>query len=1078
MKSAIARCCQPAMLFVVATALLQGIAQAKHETLNRPNIVFLLTDDQRWDCVASLGNSLIRTPHLDRVASSGTFFANPFEHRSTVSNLARQLREHREAIASQPNADSRPNASNPDTDDFIFADLAPVKPAIRLVTSPTIPANPPKPARTDIKISGVYPHLTTYGIYSENGAHYKSGHNECGIGVVVPWAGKLWMVNYAPHMPNGSEHKLFSIDPDLNKPMTVHPESVGGTPAGRMIHAESNQLLIAHYMIDANGNVRVISPKDMPIRVTAIARHLTDPANMVYYIDMEGSIWEANVHTLAVKRLFKKPVPGWHGKGGYTSQGRLVISNNGELHVGNYSDVLVGGKAKTKEERGVLAEYDGEHWRIVERRQFTEVTGPNGITGGSDGDDPIWTMGWDRRSVRLKLLDHGMWQTFLLPKAALCNDASHGWYTEWPRIREITDGRWMMDMHGMFFEFPKTFSAANTAGIRPIASHLRYVPDFCAWNDQLVLASDETSIQGNPLAGQPQSNLWFGHYDDLKSWGPASAYGGPWVGDKVKAGVPSDPFLLAGFDRRCLHLAVGTQVNDELPKYGLRATDQQVIHTLPAKLAALQRVTVHRGNWHKPASGYSFTIDSPATIYLAVDRRGKPRLGEQWIATDMTLRWGENHVDDVYQRRFETGLVEIPPNATEHTKGSFGMPHTAFIESDNNAVVIKPSANASVSKPTRLAANQETDGDATSTEPLEFVLEIDEAGNGNWERYDSIVPDSAYLTYDIPSSVAAEWLRITASKDCVATAYFHLTDGSSPNRSADAAMFAGLADVHDSNSLPAVLYPAKKNRNLQLINSDGQQLQFTKSDFEFVEDDANPALANHLKIEPDITVDEASVILEVGGRRLRLPKGDAAFDKPFAGGWPRGSREVESERHLANFHGTFYEVPLFTNGAPPAFHQMRPVASHSKQIMDFCSWNGLLVLSGVRADAEPDGHVFIDERRKAGLWFGGVDDLWKLGKPVGRGGPWLDTTVHANEPSDAYLMTGYDRKSLTLKSNRDVQITLELDFDHQTGWHSYKSFDLKAGEPKRYEFPASISAHWLRFVADADCEATAWLEYK
>ena len=72
-----------------------------------------------------------------------------------------------------------------------------------------------QPVRTDIHISGVYPHLTTYGVYSQNGAHQKEGHDECGIGAIVPWAGKLWMVNYAPHMPRGSEHKLFSIDPDL-----------------------------------------------------------------------------------------------------------------------------------------------------------------------------------------------------------------------------------------------------------------------------------------------------------------------------------------------------------------------------------------------------------------------------------------------------------------------------------------------------------------------------------------------------------------------------------------------------------------------------------------------------------------------------------------------------------------------------------------------------------------------------------------------------------------------------------------------------------------------------------------------
>ena len=95
----------------------------------------------------------------------------------------------------------------------------------------------------------------------------------------------------------------------------------------------------------------------------------------------------------------------------------------------------------------------------------------------------------------------------------------------------------------------------------PVGSHLRYVPDFCDWNGRLVLASDETSIQGNPLAGQPQSNLWFGSYEELKRWGPASGYGGPWVDDHVQQDQWSDTFLVAGFQNRTLHLDVGTYEN-------------------------------------------------------------------------------------------------------------------------------------------------------------------------------------------------------------------------------------------------------------------------------------------------------------------------------------------------------------------------------------------------------------------------------------------------------------------------------------------------------------------------------------
>lgn len=44
----------------------------------RPNILFLLTDDQRWDTLGAMGNRLIRTPHLDELAGRGVTFENNF----------------------------------------------------------------------------------------------------------------------------------------------------------------------------------------------------------------------------------------------------------------------------------------------------------------------------------------------------------------------------------------------------------------------------------------------------------------------------------------------------------------------------------------------------------------------------------------------------------------------------------------------------------------------------------------------------------------------------------------------------------------------------------------------------------------------------------------------------------------------------------------------------------------------------------------------------------------------------------------------------------------------------------------
>ncbi|MDH7568733.1 MAG: sulfatase-like hydrolase/transferase [Armatimonadota bacterium] len=47
-------------------------------TLNRPNVLLLYTDQQRWDTVRAAGNPLVHTPNLDRLAASGVLFDNCF----------------------------------------------------------------------------------------------------------------------------------------------------------------------------------------------------------------------------------------------------------------------------------------------------------------------------------------------------------------------------------------------------------------------------------------------------------------------------------------------------------------------------------------------------------------------------------------------------------------------------------------------------------------------------------------------------------------------------------------------------------------------------------------------------------------------------------------------------------------------------------------------------------------------------------------------------------------------------------------------------------------------------------------
>ncbi|NER17823.1 sulfatase-like hydrolase/transferase [Spongiivirga citrea] len=42
----------------------------------KPNIIFILTDDQRFDAIGYIGNELVTTPEMDKLAKEGTYFKN------------------------------------------------------------------------------------------------------------------------------------------------------------------------------------------------------------------------------------------------------------------------------------------------------------------------------------------------------------------------------------------------------------------------------------------------------------------------------------------------------------------------------------------------------------------------------------------------------------------------------------------------------------------------------------------------------------------------------------------------------------------------------------------------------------------------------------------------------------------------------------------------------------------------------------------------------------------------------------------------------------------------------------------
>lgn len=66
-------------VILMAVLFLVGCSETKEESKKiAPNIIFLLTDDQRWDALGVMGNTIIQTPNLDVLANNGLLFKNAY----------------------------------------------------------------------------------------------------------------------------------------------------------------------------------------------------------------------------------------------------------------------------------------------------------------------------------------------------------------------------------------------------------------------------------------------------------------------------------------------------------------------------------------------------------------------------------------------------------------------------------------------------------------------------------------------------------------------------------------------------------------------------------------------------------------------------------------------------------------------------------------------------------------------------------------------------------------------------------------------------------------------------------------
>jgi len=78
----------------VLVALLAVAITAQARDFNRPNILLIISDDQRADAVGASGNALLRAPHIDEIAERGVRFTNAYcmgSHHGAVCAPSRAM---------------------------------------------------------------------------------------------------------------------------------------------------------------------------------------------------------------------------------------------------------------------------------------------------------------------------------------------------------------------------------------------------------------------------------------------------------------------------------------------------------------------------------------------------------------------------------------------------------------------------------------------------------------------------------------------------------------------------------------------------------------------------------------------------------------------------------------------------------------------------------------------------------------------------------------------------------------------------------------------------------------------------
>lgn len=361
-----------------------------------------------------------------------------------------------------------------------------------------------------------------------------------------------------------------------------------------------------------------------------------------------------------------------------------------------------------------------------------------------------------------------------------------------------------------------------------------------------------------------------------------------------------------------------------------------------------------------------------------------------------------------------------------------------------------------------------------------LVLEVDLEGNGKWTAIKTLeLKPGSSTQVSFASFQAGEWIRVRTSNNGIISFSLAYTDPKN-KKQADVNLFKGFSAMGKLHPEGSIMYALATSRKLGLVSESGKYYEMDSTmQLRSVDnqESKNWMMKNISIPAPRIKADQGSyLVIDTKGRRWRLPFGNDGFTSLMEQQKMRVVREVVTERDLLHLGGTFYELPAEN---ADGYAKLKPIATHGLLMNDFASYRGLLLISGANTSETDSKRIFKSDDGKVAVWAGTVDELWKLGSPKGKGGPWSTAKVEAGQVSDPYLMGGYGQRTLhiTNHGHQKISILLQVDPTGTGEWFDAKGFDIAPNKTLTYLFPESLQGKWLRFKSTSNAFVTTFLEY-